>query len=64
MMSWLAANIGSIIVVLILAAVVALIVWKMARDRKAGRHICGGSCGTCSGGCGGCPMAGKCGGGK
>ncbi len=60
MLSWLQVNIGSIFVVLILMAVVALIVRRLILDKKAGRHICGGSCGSCGGGCGGCPMQGKC----
>ena len=57
MLSWLQMNIGSIFVVLVLMAVIALIVRRLILDKKAGRHICGGSCG---GGCGGCPMQGRC----
>ena len=57
MISWLQTNIGSIVVALFLLAVVALIVRRLSLDKKAGKHICGGSCG---GGCQGCPMAGKC----
>ena len=60
MLSWLQTNIGSIMVVLFLLLVVALIVRRLALDKKAGKHICGGSCGSCGGGCQGCPMAGKC----
>ena len=60
MISWLQTNIGSIVVVLVLLAIVALIVRRLVMDRKAGKHICGGSCGSCGGGCQGCPMAGKC----
>ena len=60
MLSWLQTNIGSIVVVLFLLCVVALIVRRLALDKKAGKHICGGSCGSCGGGCQGCPMAGKC----
>lgn len=60
MLSWLQANIGSIVVVLILLAVVALTVRRLVLDKKAGRHICGGSCGSCGGGCQGCPMQGQC----
>lgn len=63
MISWLQANLGSIVVVLSLLAVVALIVRRLVLDRKAGKHICGGSCGTCGscgGGCSGCPMQGQC----
>ena len=60
MISWLQTNIGSIVVVLFLLGVVALIVRRLILDKKAGKHICGGSCGSCGGGCQGCPMAGKC----
>ena len=60
MISWLQTNIGSIVVVLVLLGVVALIVRRLILDKKAGKHICGGSCGSCGGGCQGCPMAGKC----
>lgn len=57
MWAWFQNNIGSVVVVLSLLAVLALIVRRLLLDRKAGRHICGGSCG---GGCSGCPMQGKC----
>ena len=60
MLSWLQTNIGSIVVVLVHLGVVALIVRRLILDKKAGKHICGGSCGSCGGGCQGCPMAGKC----
>ena len=63
MLSWLQANLASILVGLVLLAAVALIVRRLVLDKKAGRHICGGSCGSCGGGCGGCggcPMQGKC----
>ncbi|MBP5153935.1 MAG: FeoB-associated Cys-rich membrane protein [Clostridia bacterium] len=54
------ANIGSIAVILILLAVIALIIRRMILDKKAGRHICGGSCGSCGGCCAGRPMHGQC----
>lgn len=60
MLSWLQANIGSIVVVFVLLIVVALIVRRLVLDKKAGKHICGGSCGSCGGGCQGCPMQGQC----
>ncbi|MBR0139111.1 MAG: FeoB-associated Cys-rich membrane protein [Firmicutes bacterium] len=44
---------STLIVALVLAAVVFLIVRKMIRDRKAGKHSCG--CG-----CSACPMSGSC----
>ncbi len=60
MLAWIQANIVSIAVVLVLLAVVLLIVRKMILDRRSGRHICGGSCGSGGGGCSGCPMHGQC----
>ena len=60
MLSWLQENIGSIVVGLILLVVVALIVRRLILDKKAGKHLCGGSCGSCGGSCQGCPMQGKC----
>ena len=44
---------GTAIVVIILVAVVTLIIWRMVKDRKAGKSSCG--CG-----CASCPMAGQC----
>lgn len=60
MLSWLSENLANLIVCGILLIVVVLIVRKLIRDKKAGKHICGGSCGSCGGGCGGCPMQGQC----
>lgn len=48
MLAWLGANLGTILVVLALAGIVTLIVWSMARDKKSGRHACGGDCGHSS----------------
>ena len=44
---------GTAIVLLVLAAVVALIVFSIVKDRKAGKCSCGCKC-SC------CPMAGQC----
>ena len=60
MLIWIQANIGSIVVATILLIIVALIIRRLILDRKAGRHICGGSCGSCGGSCAGCPMHGQC----
>ena len=57
MLVWFQENIGSIVVVMFLLAVVFLIVRGLILDMKAGRHICGGSCGS---GCSGCPMQRRC----
>ena len=61
MFAWLISNLATVVIGLILLVVVVLIVWKLLKDRKAGKHICGGSCGSCGGGCSGCPMHGQCG---
>ncbi len=52
MLSWLGANIGTIVVCIVLACVVCAIVMNMVKDKKKGRSpICGGNCGHCSMGC-------------
>ncbi len=55
MISWLSANIGTILVLLVVCAVVGFIVRGILRDRKNGKSSCGGSCGSCAscGSCGG-----------
>ena len=60
MLSWLQTNFGSVVALLIVLTAVALIVRRLILDKKAGRHICGGACGSCGGGCSGCPMQGRC----
>ena len=57
-MNWIIANIGTIIVASALAATVAVIVMKMANDKKAGK-----SC-SCGCGCSQCALKGKCRGGS
>jgi hypothetical protein len=53
MLAWLTANLGTIIVTLILIGIVAAIIFKMIKDKKSGK----GSCGC---GCEHCAMHGKC----
>ncbi len=53
MLSWIGANIGTILVVLALLAVVAGIILVTRRDKKRGKSTCGGNCGHC-------PMGGSC----
>ena len=60
MLIWIQANIGFIVVAVILLVIIALIIRRLILDRKAGKHICGGSCGSCGGSCAGCPMHGQC----
>ena len=60
MLTWVQANKGSIVVAAAVLLIVVLIVRRLILDKKAGRHICGGSCTSCGGGCAGCPMHGQC----
>ena len=55
MFEWLAANLATIIVSLVILAAVVLVIRKMIRDKRQGKGgcSCGGSCGTC-GACGAC----------
>ena len=60
MLLWLSANWGTLLVAAILAAAIYAAVRKIVSDKRAGRHLCGGSCGgNCSGcaGCGACHKA-------
>ncbi|MCD8355765.1 MAG: FeoB-associated Cys-rich membrane protein [Clostridia bacterium] len=57
MLSWLAANIGTIVVLIVLVVIVGAIVRKLYTDNKKGIHSCGGHCG---GGCPGCSSKGGC----
>ncbi len=55
MLEWLAANLGSILVGLVVLCAVAAVVFKLARDKKRGK----GSC-SCGDGCGSCACSGTC----
>lgn len=47
-MKWLADNIGNIIVIAVLVAIVGLIIWRMVRNKKKGKSTCGCGCGGCA----------------
>lgn len=51
MPEWLSQNIGTIIVCAVIVAGCALLVWSLIRDKKKGKSLCGGNCGSCSMGC-------------
>lgn len=53
MIAWITANLGNIIVSLVLIVIVALTIRSLIKARKKGSCSCGGECGCC-------PMAGKC----
>jgi hypothetical protein len=50
-MSWLSANLGTIVVGLVLAAIVAAVVSHMWKGKKQGKSSCGCDCSSC----GSCP---------
>jgi len=47
MYAWLSKNLGTIVVVLILIAVVTAVIVNMIKDKKRGRSVCGGDCCRC-----------------
>ena len=52
---------GTALAATILLLIIALVIFSMVRDKRAGKSvICGGSCKTCGGCCHGCPRAGAC----
>lgn len=48
MLDWLIANLGSIIIALVLAVIIALIIIKMLKDKKNGKTSCGCGCSGCA----------------
>lgn len=51
MITFFKANIGTIIVLLVLILIVALIIRKLVKDKKKGVGTCGGDCSNCHAGC-------------
>ncbi|MBQ6421581.1 MAG: FeoB-associated Cys-rich membrane protein [Clostridia bacterium] len=48
MFTWLTANIGTVLITILLIAVVAVIVVKLRKDKKKGVSSCGGNCAHCA----------------
>lgn len=48
MLSWITANLSTIIVCAILAAIVAVVIAGMVRNKKKGKSGCGCSCSACA----------------
>ena len=44
MLAWLSQNWGSLLVGAIVLAITAVIVWRIVRNRRAGKTVCGGDC--------------------
>lgn len=51
MLAWLTDNIGNILVGAGLVLAVVSILWKMRKDKKAGKTSCGCDCSQCGGNC-------------
>ncbi len=60
MLAFITQNLGTILVLLVVAVLVGLAAYIVIRDKKAGKCACSGSCGSCSGSCSGCNAAGLC----
>ena len=43
---------GTVLVLTLLVLAVGFIIRSLLRDRKQGKHTCGGNCASCHGGCG------------
>ena len=48
MLDWFAANLGTIVISLVLAVIVTLIVVYLLRQKKAGKSSCGANCAHCA----------------
>ena len=48
MLNWFAANLGTILISLVLLAVVILITRYLLRQKKAGKSSCGANCAHCA----------------
>lgn len=53
MISWLANNLATVLISLVLLLLIAGIIVVLVKDKKKGRSSCGGNCGHC-------PMSGSC----
>lgn len=48
MLQWLSANLGTILISIVLLAIVILIVVYLLRQKKAGKNSCGAGCAHCA----------------
>ena len=58
MLTWITANLATILVCAVLLLIVGLVLRKLIMDKKQGRSSCG--CDNAYGSCSGCAMRGKC----
>ena len=47
-MDFITQNMGTILVLIVLAVIVGLIIFKMRKDKKDGKGSCGCGCGNCA----------------
>ena len=47
MLAWLSKNIATIIICLVLAVIVALIIFSLVKNKKKGKSSCGCNCSQC-----------------
>jgi hypothetical protein len=47
-MEFITQNIGTIAVLIVLAVIVGLVIFKMRKDKKEGKSGCGCGCGGCA----------------
>ena len=52
MLGWIESNLGTLIISIILLAIITSIVIHLIRQKKQGKHSCGGNCSACSMNCG------------
>ena len=48
MLTWILANLGTIVITAVLIVIVACILHKIIKDKKHGRSSCGGNCAHCN----------------
>ena len=48
MLAWLSKNIATIIICLVLAVIVALIIFSLVKNKKKGKSSCGCNCAHCA----------------
>ncbi len=53
MLSWLSANLWTVLILLLLLFIVGAAVFSLIRDKRNGKSSCGGNCSHC-GACSGC----------
>ena len=47
MLTWITANLGTIVITALLAVAVAWILFTIIKDKKQGKSSCGGNCAHC-----------------